>query len=365
VKKVNNVNNINNINDHNFLTLNTDILIGMEQSPIDLPPPEKAIGSPIKALFQFEEVAVEADADLPERDIKSGQALKIKYHENALRIYGPNLGKTVTMDGGVYIAQEYSFHTPSEHKLNGKRYPLEIQVVHYGKTVGDTAKQLVLSFLFEKKAGYYNRFIDTIDVFNLPNPLDSSRDLSKPLFLPNIFYSQTEEPAATMMPFSFYTYQGSMSKPPCAEKTIHYVATEPIGCSNVVFELLKEALRIPDLQDPNGYIIVNENSVMHSNRATQDLHGRPVFYYDYTKYNCPVFKKKLGENIVNQEGGHYERKPSTMTNYFFVEGNKPSGMPGAFVVTEGEATNSPDVQQKKFIEQELREAREKKLSESG
>ena len=219
-------------------------------------------------MFQFEEIAIEADGDLEDK-VKIGDSLKIQYINGALRIYGPNLGKTVTMDGSVYQAQEISFHTPSEHTIRGVTYPMEIQVTMYGKTVGDTAKQLVLSFLFEKKAGIYNRFIERIDFFNLPNPLDLFRDLSKPLFLPDIFYSMNEEAASTMMPFSFYTYQGSMSTPPCAEKTIHYVASEPIGISSTIIELFKEALRIPDLQDPTGYIIVNENSIMHSNRKTQ------------------------------------------------------------------------------------------------
>jgi len=303
-------------------------------------------------LFQFEEVPIEADGDLEDK-VKIGDSLKIQYKDGALRIYGPNLGKTVTMDGSVYQAQEISFHTPSEHKIRGVTYPMEIQVTMYGKTVGDTAKQLVLSFLFEKKAGIYNRFIERIDFFNLPNPLDLFRDLSKPLYLPDIFYSMNEEAASTMMPFSFYTYQGSMSTPPCAEKTIHYVASEPIGISSTIIELFKEALRIPDLQDPTGYIIVNENSIMHSNRKTQDLNGRPVFYYDHRKYNCPTFKRKLGGDTKNKEYGHYEKKASEMTDYFFVDGNEPSGLPGAYVVTEAEATGSPAAQQKLAMEKEL------------
>ena len=142
-----------------------------------------------------------------------------------------------------------------------------------------------------------------------------------------------------MNPFSFYTYSGSLTAPPCNEKTIHYVASQPIGVSSTVIELFKEALRIPDLQDANGNITVNDDSIMVSNRGTQKLNGRPVFHYNHKKYSCPTFKRlrvAKGSDGDNKRG-HYEKKQSSATSYFFVEGSEPSGLPGAFVVTEKEA----------------------------
>lgn len=143
-----------------------------------------------------------------------------------------------------------------------------------------------------------------------------------------------------MNPFSFYTYSGSLTTPPCNEKTIHYVASEPIGVSSTLIALFKEALRIPDLQDPQGGVIVSNDSIMWSNRKCQKLNGRPVFHYNHKKYSCPTFKrmrKTRGFGGDADSKGHYERKASTATSYFFVEGNEPSGLPGAFVVTEKEA----------------------------
>jgi len=143
-----------------------------------------------------------------------------------------------------------------------------------------------------------------------------------------------------MTPFSFYTYSGSLTAPPCNEKTIHYVASEPIGVSSTVIELFKEALIIPDLQDDNGAIIQNNDSILVSNRQPQKLNGRPVFHYDHKKYSCPTFKKlrrRGGITADPAKGGHYEKKESSATSYFFVEGPQPSGLPGAFVVTEKEA----------------------------
>jgi len=146
-----------------------------------------------------------------------------------------------------------------------------------------------------------------------------------------------------MNPFSFYTYSGSITTPPCNENTIHYVASEPIAISTTVIALFKEALRYPDLQDEAGGIIVSEESIMWSNRKTQKLNGRPVFHYDHKKYNCPTFKRLRRRTSGNgATKGHYEKKESTATSYFFVEGNEPSGMPGAYVVTEKEALGTED-----------------------
>jgi carbonic anhydrase len=97
------------------------------------------------------------------------------------------------MDGGVYQAQQISFHTPSQHRIEGEEFPMEVQITHVGKTQGDTSKHLILSFVFKKAPGVYNKFIDDLDFFNLPNPLDKFRDLEKDLYLPNILFQQGEE----------------------------------------------------------------------------------------------------------------------------------------------------------------------------
>ena len=115
--------------------------------------------------------------------IKKDENLKIRYLDNCLRIFHKYFGKIVTLDGSVYNAEELVFHTPAEHTINGKKYDLELQVIHYGQTRGDISKQIVLTFLFEKKPGVYNKFIDDIDFFNLPNPITIESDLRNNLII--------------------------------------------------------------------------------------------------------------------------------------------------------------------------------------
>ena len=306
---------------------------GREQSPIDLPPKDKSIHSPIKPLFQYEEVQAKLDITSVDGQLRSTEFIKIKNIENSLSIFHKFFGKIVTLDGAVYNAEEIVFHTPSEHTINGVRYDMEMQIIHYGQTKGDIANQVVFSFLFEKKPGVYNKFIDDIDYFNLPNPISKEREINKNLFIPRIFYSSDDNDLPILRPFSFYTYQGSIPFPPCTERTIVYVAAKPIPLGSTAIQMFQEALRVPDLQTSIGDIITS-NASTENNRNVQPLLGRIVFYFDHIKY--------CGEDLRNSREpiksiGHYEKQKKTVTDYFYVTGENPSGLPGALLVSEGEA----------------------------
>ena len=308
-----------------------DCAEGKEQSPIDLPPVHKTILSPIKPLFQYQETAVKPTYSTLDGMMTENVNIKIINVDNALRIFYKNFGKIVTLDGAVYNAEEIVFHTPAEHLINGKRYEMEMQVIHYGVTKGDIAKQVVLSFVFERKPGIYNKFIDDVDFFNLPNPITKTRDLQNPLFIPKIFYNTDDENLPIMRPFSFYTYQGSLSFPPCNERTINYVASQPIQLGSTAIQLFQEALRIPDFVTQTGDVIVSD-SVDRNYRNVKPINGRPIFYYDHLKYCGPEPPKK-----IIKTSGHYEKVKKEATKYFYVNGPDPSGLPGAFLVSEKEA----------------------------
>jgi len=183
----------------------------------------------------------------------------------------------------------------------------------------------------KKKAGVYNKLIDDIDFFNLPNPITIERELSNNIFIPKVFYSADDDNLPIMKPFSFYTYQGSLPFPPCTERTIVYVASKSIKLGTTALELFKEALRLPDLISDKGDVVVS-NFVDQNYRKTQALHGRPIFFYDHVLYCGPDPPKK-----VMKPKGHYEKVMKEATQFFYVNGEHPSGLPGSFVVSEKEA----------------------------
>ncbi len=315
---------------------------GLMQSPIDLPEPTQAILSPVTPLFQFDDVNAKNTITTIDGEIKENDYIKMKYSDGALRILHHNLGKIVTLNGAVYIAEEITVHTPSEHTIKGKRLDMEIQISFYGQSKGDIAKQVVLSFLFEKKAGYYNRFLDDLDFYNLPNQHFREKSIMNNIFIPKILYSVTgDQPdeLVVMKPFSFYTYDGSLTMPPCSEDTIHYVAAEPIPVGSVVLDLAKEALKMPDMQEKNSEngqtkTLKDENDYENF-RNTQNLNNRSVFYFDHKRY--------CGASINNiiprqqKEKGHYEKIKKKVSQYIYVPGQEPSHIPGAYVVSEKDA----------------------------
>lgn len=297
---------------------------GREQSPIDLPSKDQAINSPAVPVFDFDQVEVVSDITSIDGFLMQKKNLKIKYDNGVLRVMNTYFGKIVTLDGAVYHIEEIVIHSGSEHTINGVRYPMELQLIGYGQSKGDIAKQIQMSFLFYKKAGVYNKFIEDLDFYNLPNRGDPEKDLKNNLFIPKIFFSTDSKELLTMRPYSLYTYQGSITFPPCTERTIHYVAAEPIPIGSTMITLLREAVRGDEQQlesDINYY------------RDTQPKNDRFVFYYDASNCKTPSYPapRKL------RPKGHYERIKKTVTEYFHVNDHAPSGLPDSYVISEQEA----------------------------
>lgn len=244
----------------------------------------------------------------------------------------PDFGRLITVDGAVYSAEEIVIHTPAEHTLDGKTYDMEISIIHYGISQGDIAKQVSLNFLFERTPGAENKFLEDIDFFNLPGPLNRERNIENMIDINKINLEPEDVGEINQLkPFGFFTYQGSLSFPPCTENTIVYVASKPLAIGSTALELFQEATRIPDLEDQKGNIIVS-NMRPETSRKTQELNGRPVFHHN--PYDCsPPTKPK-------KTYGHYEKVRKALTSYFYVNNDKPSGLPNAYVVSKEEAKNS-------------------------
>jgi carbonic anhydrase len=318
---------------------NCDCSEGKEQSPINLPSANLAISSPIKPIFKFNEVEISKEETTEDGQHKGTQNLNLEFRDHALRIKHKILGKAVTLDGALYEADEIIFHSPSEHQIKGRNFNMEMQVIFHGITKGDIAKHVVLSFLFERAPGVYNKFIDDLDFFSLPNPIQKTRKILSNLFIPRIFYSAGDESGDVLKPFSFYTYHGSLTQPPCTERTIHYVASETIKLGSTALELFQEAIRMPDKLMSSGDIIIS-NIPPENNRLPQPLNGRAIFHYDHRKF-CGGDINPANKKVKPK--GHYEKVDKKMIDYYYVPGEKPSGMPGSFVVSEKEAVGNQDV----------------------
>ncbi|MCQ2819129.1 MAG: carbonic anhydrase family protein [archaeon] len=327
---------------------------GFEQSPIELPKKEEAIHSDVAPVFYFN----------PVPKVKS-----IRFEDNALKIDASGLGSITTMNGEKYQSKDIVFHTPAEHQIKGmeKQADMEMEIIYEGVTEGDINKQVVLSFLFESVAGKNVRFFSQIDILNLPSPLlPDPVGLIGKIKIPYIQYLDEDVDTSKaelasdfpLKPFSFYTYQGSLSAPPCTERTIRYVASEFIPLSTVVVEFFKDALKLPGSQGGSAMfnvgpttsvsggckanvettdgddIIVNEapsNKTETNARELQNINERKVFYWDMVSH-CGYPRQE--EPPIK---GHYESVHKKFMNYYYVNSDKPTGLPNSFVIDENEA----------------------------
>jgi len=176
---------------------------GRNQSPIDL------TGS--------------IDADLPELDFdysNPGAADEVNNGHTILVSLNP--GNFVSIEDRQYEAKQFHFHSPSEHSIDGISFPLEIHLVHTNQA-GELA---VLGILFAE--GDRNPTLDQLKSFRPPElgPRTTPVDY-------NEFFTTRSE---------YYTYNGSLTTPPCSEGVRWLVFKNPIIASNEQIERFHDAM---------------------------------------------------------------------------------------------------------------------------
>ena len=167
---------------------------GQQESPIDL---TGAITADLGAVMPDRPA-------MPMRVFDTGHAIQAEAAP----------GRRLTMGGKTYELRQFHVHQPSEHLLNGRRFPLEIHFVHAGPdgTLG------VLGVFVE--AGAANAALQTvIEAVATPE--------ARPMLDP-----ETLLPAGR----DFFRYEGSLTTPPCSETVDWAVLADPITASAAQLE---------------------------------------------------------------------------------------------------------------------------------
>ena len=151
------------------------------QSPIDLPPAPPASEARHQVAIHY--------ADTAEHLIHRDHTLEMEYDP----------GSTIEFDGAQFELEQLHFHTPSEHLVAHRRFPVELHLVH--RSSG--GRRLVLGVLFE--VGAANPFVERILA---DAPRDIGRiDLEGHLDVSKVFPDETH----------FYSYEGSLTTAPYDE----------------------------------------------------------------------------------------------------------------------------------------------------
>jgi carbonic anhydrase len=156
-------------------------------------------------------------------DNKNEGSLKINYQPTPLNLI--NNGKTVEIkyqpgsfieSEQVYQLLQFHFHHPSEHRIDGEQYDMELHFVHRSQAGNLAVVGVLLT------AGKFNQNLQTIwDAI----PQKQGEKIEVPDTVIN---------AASLLPKkrSFLTYSGSLTTPPCTENVTWYVLETPIELSN-------------------------------------------------------------------------------------------------------------------------------------
>ena len=166
---------------------------------------------------------------------------------------GPGEGEWEPPPFGVaYHFEDFHFHSPSEHTLDGESFALEAHFVH--KTSAAPQQTSVFSLLYREDTARQR-----------PNP--HLRSFWEIQFSPG--YSDIEAPlnltalVDDMLPV-YYSYQGSLTAPPCSPATFFVaVSSSPVNTEQLA--AFRWRMQLVD-----------------SNRPTQPLGGRMV-----TRYTIP------------------------------------------------------------------------------
>lgn len=168
---------------------------GLEQSPINIENATQAKGMPrIKINY----------SPAPYDAIDNGHTVQVNFPA----------GRMMKVGGKKFELLQFHYHTGSEHTIDGKRYPLELHLVHKTKegTLG------VLGVMVE--AGEANPTLQTI-LDHLPDPgktrVEPKLQLNPAGILPNTL--------------TYFGYDGSLTTPPCSEGVKWHVLNTPITAS--------------------------------------------------------------------------------------------------------------------------------------
>jgi len=139
--------------------------------------------------------------------------------------YNFDEGDHVVLDGDQFDLKQIHFHEPSEHTINGVRYPLELHMVHFNKN----KEVLVMSILAEE--GLSSPPFDFLESY-LPLNQGDLKIVNKSFDL------------RTCLPDdkSYYSYIGSLTTPPCTEGVWWFVYKNSITVSLEQVKLLQKCM---------------------------------------------------------------------------------------------------------------------------
>jgi carbonic anhydrase len=198
--------------------------LGKQQSPIDIDTSALVAGNLGGLVFHYR-------GETPGM-VNNGHTIQHNHEDD---------GSRIEFEGKRFLLEQFHFHAPSEHTIDGKHFPVEIHLVH---RASDGEIAVVAVFLEEGSSSIALRLIAGE---KMPDKHGEKATMKQPVYLRDLLPSKA----------SYYTYEGSITTPPCTE--------------GIRWILLKHRV------EASADLLQKMASILQgNNRPVQPLHGRKV-----------------------------------------------------------------------------------------
>ena len=151
--------------------------------------------------------------------------IEFQYGESANKIFNNghtiqvnvDAGSAILYNGITYDLLQFHFHSPSEHTIDGVAAPLEIHFVHQDSNSGNLAVVGILLTEGEDENGAYAAVFDHMPA-QVGEPEAAGESIALAALLPEAR--------------AYYTYQGSLTTPPCSEIVRWLLLNSPVALSS-------------------------------------------------------------------------------------------------------------------------------------
>jgi carbonic anhydrase len=173
---------------------------GKRQTPIDLQ------FASVKSADKNQDALAINYQPSPLNVINNGKTIQVKYKP----------GSFIEFDRQIFQLLQFHFHHPSEHRINGELYDMEMHFVHRHET-GNLA--VIGVFL---KAGAFNPNLQTVWDAMPEKPGEENTAAGVVINAGQLLPAERR----------FLNYSGSLTTPPCSENVTWYVMENPIEVSH-------------------------------------------------------------------------------------------------------------------------------------
>lgn len=188
---------------------------GMNQSPIDLLRTRKTTLDDLQFTYRDAPFHVVNNGHTLQEVEPLSETAKSRYPKHGQTVLHYDKDSTIVFDDDLYLLEQFHFHTPSEHTIDHKHYPMELHLVHHNER-HETA--VVAVFMEE---GKHNPFFETF-LEHAPSKVGEVNDDHNHFVNPINLLPERK---------SYYLYTGSFTTPPCTEGVVWMVMHDPIEVS--------------------------------------------------------------------------------------------------------------------------------------